>query len=462
VASAGPQNERSERAALVALALTVFLAAAKLWVWASTGSLAVLSQALDSTLDIVLLGLVFYGVRVAHKPADREHQYGHAKAENLVAFTQTLVLVVIVGFVVREALLRVGEPPEASAPLYAMALLAGSALVDVLRVRLLLSAARAEGSDALRAGALNLLVDIGTVIVAVVSLVLQRAGIDDADAIGGLVIALAVLAAAWRVGTRSVDVLMDRAPAREADAIEAAAARAQGVSEARRVRVRKSGGQVFADVTVAAGRTASLERAHDIAEEVEKEIERVAPGSDVVVHVEPIAETSGLVERVQAAASRVDGVHEVHNIFVHAFGADGREKLHVTLHAKANPGTSLKEAHVLSDAVERAVAVELGGSARVDTHIEPLEPTAAGRDVTVERQDLVADVRRLALHEDNVTDCHEILVTDAGGVLSVVAHVRGRGDLPLSRIHDASQRIEKSLHADHPEVGPVLIHFEPA
>jgi cation diffusion facilitator family transporter len=455
-------ENRSERAALAALAITVVLAAAKLWLWAATASLAVLSQALDSALDIVLLSLVFIGVRIAHKPADREHQYGHAKAENLVALTQTLILVVIVAFVVREALVRLGQGPEATAPGYAIALLAVSGIVDIMRVRLLLSAARAEGSDALRAGALNFLVDVGTALVAIASLLLQRAGIEDADAIGGLVIAIAVLAAAARVGKRSVDVLMDRAPTAESDAIEAAAARAPGVAEARRVRVRRSGDQLFADVTVAAGRTASLERAHDIAEEVEKEIERVAPGSDVVVHVEPTAESSGLVERVQAAASRVDGVHEVHNIYVHSFGEDGRDKLHVTLHAKANPGTPLSEAHALSDAVEQAVAKELGGRARVDTHIEPLEPTAAGRDVTAERPDIVDAVRKLAIEEEDIVDCHEVLVTESEGVLTVVAHVRGRGDLPLARIHDASQRIEKSLHAAYPEVGPVLIHFEPA
>jgi cation diffusion facilitator family transporter len=455
------QSNRPERAALAALVITVALAAAKLAVWAATSSLAILSQALDSTLDIVSLALVFLAVRISYKPADREHQYGHAKAENLVAFTQTLILVVIVILVVKEAIARLGGPGQASTPSYAFAVLGISALADLLRVRLLLSAAKESDSDSLRAGALNFIVDIGTAAVAGISLILQRAGIDDADAVGSIVIGIAVLAAAWRVGKRSVDVLMDRAPAAQSRAIEAAAARALGVAEARRVRVRESGGRLFADVTVAAGRTSSLERAHDIAEEVEREIQRVAPGSDVVVHVEPISETGGLVERVQAAASRVDGVHEVHNVSVQAFGANDNQQLRVTLHAKANPGTSLIEAHALSDAVEDAVARELGGTARVDSHIEPLEPTTSGRDVTGQRPDLVDAVRRLSLEEDDVVDCHEVLVTDTGGQLAVVAHVRGRADLPLSKIHDASQRVEKELHAAHPEVGLVLIHFEP-
>ena len=456
--------QRTERAVLVALVITFALAAAKVTAWAATGSLAVLSQAFDSLLDAVLLGVVFWGVRIANKPADEEHQYGHAKAENLVAYTQTLVLAAVVGAIVLEAVRRLaGEGGSVEAPAYALVLLGGSAAIDVGRVVLLSRVARAENSDALRAGALNFLSDVATALVALISLVLVRSGAEDADAVGALIVAAAVVLGAVRLGWRSVDVLMDRAPEAPRDLIARAAAGAPGVSEARRVRVRTSGRQVFADVTVAAGRTASLERAHDIAEEVERAIDRVAPGADVVVHVEPAAGNSGLVERAQAAASRVDGVHEVHNVLVHAFTEDGRTKLHATLHAKMAPGTSLADAHDLSDRIEGAVSREIGPDVRVDTHIEPLEPTSVGRDVTTEHAELARDVRGLAQEEADVVDCHEVLVTASGaGELSIVAHVRGRPELPLERIHSASQRIEKSIHSAHPEVGPVLIHFEPA
>jgi divalent metal cation (Fe/Co/Zn/Cd) transporter len=66
------------------------------------------------------------------------------------------------------------------------------------------------------------------------------------------------------------------------------------------------------------------------------------------------------------------------------------------------------------------------------------------------------------VEEDDVLDCHEVLVTSSGGELSITAHVRGRENLPLARIHDASKRIENTLRAEHSEVGAVLIHFEPS
>ena len=452
----------AERVALIAILITILLALAKAGVWLATGSLAVLSQALDSVVDVVALGLVFRGVRFASKPADANHNYGHAKAENLVAFTQTLILGAIAIWIGIEAIERMTGPVhEVSTPWYAFALLAASALIDMWRVRSLLRTGRAEGSEALKAGALNLAGDIGTAIVTLASLALVRGGFERADAVGGFVVAVVVLMAAIRLGKRSVDVLMDRAPENPLNQIAIAAGRVSGVAEMRRVRVRGAGGNLFADVTVAARRSASLERAHDIAEEVEREIERSLPGADVVVHVEPASEAAGLVERVQAAASRVPSVSEIHNVQVLAFGDDVDEKLRVTLHAKVPSGTSLGEAHDISERIERSVIGELGGSVRVDTHIEPLSLTSLGRDVTEDRRDLVDEIIAIAEAEPDVIDCHEVIATQTGQGVTVVLHVTGKGDLPLDNMHDASERIEEAIKAALPEVRSALLHFEP-
>jgi cation diffusion facilitator family transporter len=453
----------AERAALVAIVITCLLALAKAVVWAVTGSLAVLSQALDSVVDVVALGLVFVGVRFASKPADADHNYGHAKAENLVAFTQTLILAGIALAIGIEAIRRMSGPiPEVSTPWFAFALLGASALIDLWRVRSLLKVGRTENSEALKAGALNLAGDIGTALVTLVSLALVRSGADRADAIGGLIVAAFVLLAAARLGKRSVDVLMDRAPESPLDQVVTAASRVPGVAETRRVRVRGTSDNLFADVTVAARRSVSLERAHDIAEEVEREIGRSLPGTDVVVHVEPAAESAGLVERVQAAASRTPGVYEIHNVQVHAFGDDADEKLRVTLHAKVPSGTSLGEAHDISERIERSVAGELWGAVRVDTHIEPLHLTSLGRDVTGDRRDLVDEIIALAEREADVIDCHEVVATQTGDDVAVVLHVTGKGDLPLDDMHEASERIEEAVKGALPEIRSVLIHFEPS
>jgi cation diffusion facilitator family transporter len=231
----------AERAALAALVVTVVLSLAKLGVWIATSSLAVLSQAVDSALDIVALVLLLLAVRIAIRPADESHHYGHGKAENLAAFTQTIILLVVVGGIVVEAVRRLGGDATAvEAPWYALALLGLSAVVDAFRVAVLLRASRREGSEALRAGAVNFATDIGTALVALISLLLVRAGIEGADAVGGLVVAGAVVVAAWRLGRRSMDVLMDRSPGGSGCAAEAAAS--SPTSRSQRAGRRRSSG----------------------------------------------------------------------------------------------------------------------------------------------------------------------------------------------------------------------------
>lgn len=457
------KTRRGEQAVLLALIVSALLAVSKLVVWALTSSLVVLSQALDSILDVVILILLLVSLRVAAKPADESHHYGHGKAENLAALLQAIFLALVLGAVAKEAVDRlISAPPKTNAPWYAIALLGGSLVIDIFRVRLLASAAREQNSEALRAGALNMSGDIATAIVALLALGLVRAGLTEADAVGSIVVSAGVAAASFRVVKRSVDVLMDRAPIARAEMITEAAGRVPGVTETRRVRTRGNDRELFVDVTVATSRTASLERAHDVAEGVEEEISRVAPGSDVVVHVEPGREGSDLMERVQGAASRVEGIQEVHNVLIHE-SIDGlTTRLYVTLHAKAGPGTLLQDAHRLSDRVETAVLEELGSGVRVDTHIEPLQPSEPGKDVTGERADIVRMLRGLVLEQPAVMGCHDVLVTAVHGHLSVVAHVTGEEDLPLDQIHEASRVIESKLRAVYPEVGPVLIHFEPA
>lgn len=460
--AATPRAGAAERAALLSLLVTFVLLALKFAVWAMTGSLVVLSQALDSLLDVVALLLVFLGVRLASKPADESHHYGHAKAENLAAFAQTLIIgVIVIGISVEAARRLAAGSPDVDTPSYALLLLGISVVVDGWRVALLLRTARREHSEALRAGALNIAGDLATAVLTIVSLLLVRRGIEDADAFGAIAVSIIVGIAAFRLARRSMDVLMDRAPIARLQAIEDAVARATGVTEARRVRVRGTGEQLFADITVAAGRTTSLERAHDISDAVEREIELAVPGTDVVVHVEPATDQGGLVERVQAAASKAADVHEIHNVLIHAFDDHGRHKLHVTLHAKVSPDFSLQEAHDLADEIESAVSKELGEAVRVDAHIEPLQPTSLGQDVTGESAELVRSVTTIAEAEPDILDCHEVLVTQTGSSLDVVAHVTGAASLPLARIHDASTRIEKQIHRVHPEIGAVLIHFEP-
>jgi cation diffusion facilitator family transporter len=453
------ERRQAERVARLSLLLALALAGAKLVAGVASNSLSLLSEAAHSGLDAVATLVTFMAVRIASRPPDEDHQYGHGKAESLSALLQTLILVGLSASLAVKALQRLaGDDVEVVAGWYTFAVIVGSIVVDANRATMLRRAARRLRSPALEADALNFTADLFTSAGVLVGLGFVRAGYTHADAITTLLIAGYVGVSSIRMGRRSVDALMDRAPAGATARVERAARAVEGVEEVRRIRLRTAGGRVQADVVVAIPRTLPLESAHDLTEELERAIRAVEPGADVVVHVEPLANEKLISESVLSIAARDPRVHQVHNVFA-AARPDG---IHISLHAKF-PGTmSLADAHAIAEELEGAIASEIPGVARVDTHLEPLEgPLAGAADATARHAPMVEELRMLAQRQPEVADCHEIVVTDCDGWLSIVMHCAAAPGLSVRAVHEASTLIETEVHRRWEHIERVTVHFEP-
>lgn len=456
------ERRQAERVAAVSLVAALGLAGVKLGAGLATHSLSLLSEAAHSGLDAGATLLTFLAVRIASRPPDADHQYGHGKAESLAALVQTLALLGLSVFLTVRAVGRLaGEGTEVHATWYSFAVVVLSMVVDAQRSRMLRRAARRFRSPALEADALNFTADLLASVAVLVGLGLVRLGYPDADAVATLLIAAYVAVASVLIGKRSMDALMDRAPAGATERVQRAAGSVEGVEEVRRVRLRASGGmggRLQADVVVAIPRTLPLESAHALTEEIEAAVRAIEPGADVVVHVEPLANEKLVSESVLSIAARDPRVHQVHNVFA-AARPDG---LHIALHAKF-PGTmSLADAHAIAEDLESAIAGEIPGVARVDTHLEPLEgPAAAGADATAGYAELVEQITMLAEWQPEVADCHEVVITECDRRLSIVMHCTAAPGLSVQAVHEASTRIETDVHRRWPSIERVTVHFEP-
>lgn len=453
-------RRRAQRIALISVFAAGTLVAAKLIAGIASGSLALLSEAAHSGLDAAATFLTYFAVRIASRPPDEEHPYGHGKAENIAALLETVGLFVLSVFIAKEAVDRLGRGAEVEATWYAFAVILLSIVVDASRARVLRRAGRAFRSPALEADALHFTADLLTSVIVLAGLGLVRLGYSAADAVGGITIAAYVAFQSVRLGRRSIDVLMDRAPVGSLERIGEVAAGVTGVGEVRRVRARYVGGQPQADIVIAISRTVPLETAHRVTEEVERVVRAVEPGADVVVHVEPLADEKQVAELVISIAAREPRVHQIHNVDVTLHP----EGLHISLHAKFPGAMPLAEAHAVAESLESEIARGIAGVARVDTHLEPLEPSpSVGADVTGRRSALVAWTRALAERQPEVRNCHEVVVTDTGGgSLSIVMHCEAAPGLSVTAVHDASTRIEDEVHRRWAEVERVTVHFEPA
>lgn len=453
-----PERNRAYRAALASLLVAVALVAAKVAAALASGSLVLLSEAAHSALDAAATALTYIAVRISSRPPDHDHPYGHGKAENLSALVETFALLGLSMYIAVRAIghLQTGSS-DVEATWYAFGVIITSIVVDANRSTILSRIARESRSPALQADALNFRADLMTSAVALIGLILVRVGYTAVDALASLTIAAYVAYMSVKLGRASIDILMDRAPEGTMERIAKIAAEVKGVGEVRRVRVRYAGGEPQADVVVALSRRMPLETAHELTERLEKVISQLEPGADVVVHVEPLADETKVVQQVEAIALAQPVVAQIHNIFVTAHP----EGLAISLHAKFPGSMPLRRAHDLAEELEQRILTEIPGVLRVDTHLEPLGEGSVGIDVTSEQSDLVAWTTELAERQPEVKNCHEVLVTQTEGAFAIVMHCEASPGLSVEAVHDASNRIEAETHRRWPEVKRVTVHFEP-
>ncbi|HSF80415.1 MAG TPA: cation diffusion facilitator family transporter [Anaerolineales bacterium] len=288
------KNDKN-RVALISVMAAVLLTATKLVVGLATGSLGILSEAAHSGLDLVAAVITFFAVRISANPADEKHTYGHGKVENLSAMFETGLLLVTCIWIIYEAIQRLfykSVHVEASGWAFGIMLL--SIFVDYNRSRALYQAARKHRSQALEADALHFSTDIWSSGVVILGLVLVRISeafglraLSQADAVAALVVAGIVIYVSLQLGRRTVAGLLDEIPSGLRSEVVQALGQVPGVQRVRHVRLRWSGPEAFADVTLTAQRDLPLEHAHQVATEAEKTVQQLMPQVEVTVHLEP-------------------------------------------------------------------------------------------------------------------------------------------------------------------------------
>jgi len=453
------QSEK-EQAALSSIAASAALTVAKAVVGFLTGSLAILSEAGHSLIDLGATVMTYSAVRVSGRPADAEHQYGHGKFESVSALAETGLLFVLSGVVIWEAVKRLVEHEEhaVNANAWAFGVIAVSIVVDFFRSRALSRAARQTSSHALEADALHFSSDLWASLAVLAGLGGVRVGLWWADSAAALAVAILVCVAGWRLGRRTIDALTDVAPAGAVAKIRSIAARVPGVVRVERVRARAVAEKTFIDLAVAVSRTMPLDRVTAIKDAVGRAIRQQMPGAEPTVTTDPVAlDNETIMDRVMVIAR--NRALAVHHVTVHEI----EDRLAISLDLEVDGKLSLREAHALADGLEHAIAAELGADVEIDTHIEPLQPhRAAGREAPPERLKAVEiALAEIAAEGRTIRDVHDVRVreTDDGEVVNF--HCRVDPSLTVQAVHEKVDILERALRERSPSIKRVIGHAEP-
>jgi cation diffusion facilitator family transporter len=280
-----------QRAAAISIASNVSLIVLKVAAGLITGSIAILTEAVHSSVDLMASVVAFVSVRKADEPADDDHPYGHDKIENLSAAIEGMLILVGAGVIVFESIRRMIDPPEVHSLGVGIAVIGFSAAANLVVSSYLYRQARETDSPALEGDAAHLRTDAMTSAGVLLGLVLvEVTGIEWIDPATALVVAVAIVFAGVRILMRSSRVLVDEALPEDELAAIADAVMGFGAEEVvgfHKLRARRGGSRRYVDLHVQFREGTTLHRAHDLTHELQLEIEDRLRNADVLIHLEP-------------------------------------------------------------------------------------------------------------------------------------------------------------------------------
>jgi cation diffusion facilitator family transporter len=444
------KHKEKTKVALISIIASASLALFKFVIAQMTGSLAILSEALHSGLDIMAAIMTLYAIRMVIRPPDLEHPYGYAKFESLASLAETILLFVAAGWIFYDGFQRIffiHSEPEIT--FFSFAVMIVSILVDYSRSKTLYRIAHKYGSQALEADALHFKTDMLTSGVVLVGLVVVYLfGISNADSYAAIIVAGVIVYTSLGLGRRTLDVLLDKAPKGIQGQILESITGFEGVKNVHSVRVRKVVSETFVDLHIEVPRIYTHDKAHKIATNVENKIRNeILPNSDVVVHVDAIEDnlTETIKDKIILIATNYPAIKNVHSLYLSTpndqnidsikknksnalslRNESNRMFLHLYLDVQIDSMLDLKTAHDIVDDFERKIKEEISSIKNITTHIETEADieSSIGKEETTIDQSFINKIKNIALSVDGVSDCKDIALVFAGNEVHITLTIK--------------------------------------
>jgi cation diffusion facilitator family transporter len=427
-----------------------------------TGSLGLIAEAAHSLLDLVSTLITLLVIRVAAIPPDRDHPYGHEKAEHLGALAGMALLAATAFFILYHAINKIFVHPIApNVTIWSFGVLIISIGVDLSRARALRKAAKKHYSDALASDAEHFGNDMLGAIAVLAGLTIVGISrvipipdwiVARADAFAAIIVACIALGSVWSLSAKAVRALMDNIPADLTDRLKERIESVEGVVKgSAELRTRFVGNRPYVEIKLGTPRGGSLESAHRLSEVVEKTVRAELANAQATVHVEPTAiPDESPAAGIRAIADKL-GLR-VHNLNIYRVA----QNLRVELDLELPDSLSLLEAHSHSEAFERVIAGELSERVEITIHLEPRsdQPRPA-----VRQSKMTESVRNVVLGLPQAADVriHDVLLTDEGLVVTLKRAFPGHTS--LRETHEEMSELERTLKSLIPELARV--HIDP-
>ena len=420
-----------------------------------TNSLALITDGIHALLDSVVTVVLLLAARMAIKPPDAEHTYGHGKIESLGGLIGGIAIFLIACFFIYESINRLQSPPPSILP-GLLAIVAGlyTIGIDIFRLALLRKSIKKIGGATLKADFYHAFMDLGSTLVAIIGIVFVSYGFYHGDFIAALVLGGLLLVLSIKLVYRTALDLTDIISPDLVKNVREITTSTEGVIETNQILMRRSGDIIFADVTISLRGDTSFDKAHEISNNVERNIKNKISNSSITIHFEPNWEKVPLDAKILDIVTNVEGVKGIHNVSTHKT----KGKTYSDLHVMVDRGINLLSAHKISEIIEQEIQENIPEIEHATIHLEPF--------VTVSKkfnwEDKVTEEKIETMLEEyqEIKKIGRIVSLKFENILKIDIDCSFDGELSIEKVHDLTSEIEHVIRTEIKNA-VITIHPEP-
>ena len=420
-----------------------------------SNSLALITDSIHALLDSVVTVILLLAARMAIKPPDEEHTYGHGKIESLGGLVGGIAIFLIACFFIYESINRMQSPPPSVLPgLFAIIGGLYTIGIDFFRIILLRKSIKKIGGATLKADFYHAFMDLGSTLVAIVGIVLVSYGFYHGDFVAALILGglLAVLSVklVYKTALDLTDIISPELVKNVREIVTST----EGVIDAESILMRRSGDTIFADVTISLRGDTSFDKAHEISNNVERNIKEQISNASITIHFEPNWEEVPLDAKILDIAKSVDGVKGVHNVSTHKTKGKTYSDLHVMVDRESN----LLSAHKISEIVEQKIQENLPEIEHATIHLEPF--VTVPENFNVEDKITEEKIKTILERYSEIKKIGRIVSLNFENILKIDIDCSFDKELSIEKVHDLTSEIEHVIREEIKNA-VITIHPEP-
>ena len=420
-----------------------------------SNSLALITDSIHALLDSVVTIVLLLAARMAIKPADAEHTYGHGKIESLGGLIGGIAIFLIACFFIYESIHRLQSPPPNILP-GLFAIIAGfyTIGIDIFRLILLRRSIKKIGGATLKADFYHAFMDLGSTLVAIVGIALASYGMYYGDFVAALVLGVLLAVLSIKLIYRTALDLTDIISPELVKKVREISTATQGVIDADPILMRRSGDTIFADVTISLRGDSSFDRAHKISSDVEKNIKNEISNASVTIHFEPNWKNVPLDAKILDLVKNVEGVKGVHNVSTHKTKGKTYSNLHVMVDREIN----LLSAHKISELVEQKIQESIPEIEHATIHLEPF--VKIPENFNLEDKVTEEKIKIILEKYSEIKKIGRIISLNFENILKIDIDCSFEKELSIEKVHDLTSEIEHVIRAEIKN-SVITIHPEP-